>query len=117
MNQVISAVRFFFQEVLRREWQLEIHYQRAPQRVPVTLTPEEVSRPLAAVPCLRDRAAMEIAYASGLRLGEVLRLKLTDIDSGRMILRVEQGKGKKDRNGMLSPPLCLRSVRQMTFGV
>jgi len=105
INQAISAVRFFFNEVLRRKWDLEIHYQRAPQRVPVTLTPEEVARLLAAVPTLRERAAMEVAYASGLRLGEVLNLKVTDIDSGRMILRVEQGKGKKGRNVMLSPAL------------
>jgi integrase/recombinase XerD len=105
INQAISAVRFFYNEVLRRKWDLEIHYQRAPQRVPVTLTPDEVSRLLAAVPNLRERTAMEIAYAAGLRLGEVLNLKVTDIDSGRMILRVNQGKGKRDRNVMLSPAL------------
>lgn len=105
MNQAISAVLFFFREVLHREWELKIHYQRAPQRVPVTLTTEEVARLLAAVPTLRERAAMEIAFACGLRLGEVLRLKLTDIDSGRMVVRVEQGKGKKDRNVMLGPAL------------
>ncbi|HEY5908017.1 MAG TPA: site-specific integrase [Vicinamibacteria bacterium] len=105
INQAISAVRFFFNEVLRRKWDVEIHYQRSPQRVPVTLTPDEVCRLLAAVPNLRERTAMEIAYAAGLRLGEVLNLKLTDIDSGRMILRVEQGKGKRDRNVMLSPAL------------
>ncbi len=103
MNQGISAIRFFFNEVLHREWPLEIRYQRAPQRVPVTLSPEEVARLLKAVPGLRERAAMEIAYATGLRLSEVLHLKLSDIDSQRMILRVEQGKGKKDRNVMLSP--------------
>lgn len=105
INQAISAVRFFFHDVLHRAWNLEIHYQRAPQRVPLTLTPKEVSRLLAAAPNLRARAAMEIAYAAGLRLGEVLNLKLSDIDSGRMILRVEQGKGRKDRNVMLSPVL------------
>jgi site-specific recombinase XerD len=105
MNQGISAIRFFFNEVLHREWPLEIRYQRAPQRVPVTLSPEEVARLLKAVPGLRERAAMEIAYATGLRLSEVLHLKLSDIDSQRMILRVEQGKGKKDRNVMLSPAL------------
>jgi site-specific recombinase XerD len=104
MNQGISAIRFFFNEVLHREWPLEIRYQRAPQRVPVTLSPEEVARLLKAVPGLRERAAMEIAYAT-LRLSEVLHLKLSDIDSQRMILRVEQGKGKKDRNVMLSPAL------------
>ena len=105
INQAISAVRFFFQNVLRRAWDLEVHYQRAPQRVPVALSREEVARLLDAVPSLRERAAMEIAFAGGLRLGEVLHLKLTDIDSGRMILRVDQGKGKKDRNVMLSAAL------------
>jgi integrase/recombinase XerD len=105
LNQAINAVRFFFNGVLHRVWALEIHYQRAPQRVPVTLTPDEVGRLLAAVPGLRERAAMEIAYAAGLRLNEVLHLKLSDIDSERMILRVDQGKGKQDRNVMLSPAL------------
>jgi site-specific recombinase XerD len=105
MNQAINAVRFFYKGVLRRTFDVEIPYQRAAARVPVTLTPEEVIRLLAAVGNLRERAAMEISYASGLRLGEVLNLKLTDIDSGRMILRVNQGKGKKDRNVMLSPAL------------
>ena len=116
INQAISAVRFFFQQVLRREWDFEIHYQRAPQRVPVTLSREEVSRLLGAVKNLRDRATMEIAYAGGLRLGEVLRLKLTDIDSERMILRVERGKGQKDRNVMLSPALLetLRSYWKLS---
>ena len=105
LNQGISAVRFFFNEVLHRQWPLEIRYQRAPQRVPVTLSPEEVRRLLAAVPNLRERAAMEIAYGAGLRLNEIRHLKLSDIDSQRMILRVEQGKGKKDRNVMLSAAL------------
>jgi len=105
LNQAISAVRFFFKEVLHRDWPLAIHYQRAPQRVPVTLSVDEVERLLSAVPGLRERAAMEIAYAGGLRLNEVLSLKLTDIDSQRMVLRVDQGKGKQDRNVMLSPAL------------
>jgi len=110
INQAISAMRFFFQGVLHRNWEFEIHYQRPPLRVPVTLSVEEVERLLAAVPNLRDRTAMEIAYGAGLRLGEVLHLRLTDIDSGQMILRVEQGKGKKDRNVMLSPAL-LQTLR------
>ena len=77
----------------------------------MTLTPEEVSRLLEAVPNLRDRTAMEIAYATGLRLSEVLHLKVTDIDSERMILRVEQGKGKRDRNVMLGPASLLETLR------
>lgn len=105
LNQAIGAVRFFFNGVLHRDWPLEILYQRAPQRVPVTMTQAEVGRLLAAVPGLRERAAMEIAYAGGLRLNEVLHLKLTDIDSQKMLIRVEQGKGKVDRNVMLSASL------------
>jgi site-specific recombinase XerD len=105
MNQAISAIRFFFHSVLHREWRLDLNYQKAPQRLPVTLSSEEVRRLLAVVPGLRERAAMEVAYGAGLRLSEVLHLKLTDVDSQRMILRVEQGKGKKDRNVMLSPAL------------
>ena len=110
LNQAISAVRFFFNGVLHRDWPLDIHYQRAPQRVPVTLTPDEVGRLLAAVPGLRERVAMEIAYAAGLRLNELLHLKLTDIDSQKMLIRVEQGKGKVDRNVMLAASL-LESLR------
>src|SRR3989449_2656163 len=110
LNQAINAVRFFFNGVLHRDWALEIHYQRAPQRVPVTLTPDEVGRLLAMVPGLRERVAMEIAYAAGLRLNEVLHLKLTDIDSQKMLIRVEQGKGKVDRNVMLAASL-LKTLR------
>jgi integrase/recombinase XerD len=105
INQAISAMAFFFRHVLARQWQLPITYQRAPQRLAVVLSREEVTRLLAAVPTLRERAAMEIAYGAGLRLSEVLSLKLTDVDGERMILRVDQGKGRKDRNVMLSPKL------------
>jgi site-specific recombinase XerD len=105
INQAISAVRLFYQGVLHRDWSLEIHYQRAPQRLPATLTPDEVARLLEAVAKLRDRTAMEIAYASGLRLAEVLHLRVGDIDSAQMIIRVKQGKGKQDRNVMLSRAL------------
>jgi integrase/recombinase XerD len=105
VNQAISAVVFFFRSVVPREWKFEVRHQRAPQRLPIVMSAEEISRLLAAAPTLRERLAMEIAYGGGLRLNEVLRLKITDIDSQRMILRVDQGKGKKDRNVMLSPKL------------
>ena len=105
INQAISAMAFFFRHVLARPWQLQITYQRAPQRLPAVLSREEVARLLAVVTTLRERAAMEIAYGAGLRLSEVLSLKLTDVDGERMILRVDQGKGRKDRNVMLSPKL------------
>lgn len=105
INQAISAFAFFYREVIPREWRLVVRYQRAPQRLPVTLNADEMRRLLDAAATLRERAMMEIAYAGGLRLGEVLRLKVTDIDSGRMVIRVERGKGGKDRNVMLGVSL------------
>ena len=104
-NQAVSAFVFFYREVVPREWPLVTRHQRPPQRLPVTLSTEEVRRLLDATTTLRERAIMEIAYSSGLRLGEVLRLKLTDIDSERMVIRVERGKGGKDRNVMLATSL------------
>ena len=71
----------------------------------MTLSADEVRRLLDAAATLRERAMMEIAYSGGLRLGEVLRLKVTDIDSGRMVIRVERGKGGKDRDVMLAASL------------
>ena len=111
VNQAISAVRFFFGRVVPREWDFDLNYQKPPQRLPVTMSREEVGRLLAAVPGVRERAAMEIAYGGGLRLSEVLHLKPADIDSQRMVIRVEQGKGKKDREVMLSASL-LKTLRQ-----
>lgn len=105
INQAISAIAFFYREVVPRDWRPVTRYQRAPQRLPVTLSTDEVRRLLDSAATLRERAIMEIAYAGGLRLGEVLRLKVTDIDSQRMVIRVERGKGDKDRNVMLAASL------------
>ncbi|MGC2777566.1 MAG: site-specific integrase [Bradyrhizobium sp.] len=104
-NQAVSAFAFFYREVVPREWPREVQLQRAPQRLPVTLSADEVRRLLDAASTLRERAMMEIAYSGGLRLGEVLRLKVTDIDSGQMVIRVERGKGGKDRQVMLAASL------------
>lgn len=102
INQAISGVRFFYQQVVPRKWDFDLEYQRAPQRLPVTLSRQEVGLLLEATSRLRDRAAMEIGYSGGLRLSEVLHLELTDIDSHQMLIRIKQGKGRKDRNVMLS---------------
>ena len=104
-NQAVSAFAFFYREVVPREWPRVVQLQRAPQRLPVTLSADEVRRLLDSVSTLRERAMMEIAYSGGLRLGEVLRLKVTDIDSSRMVIRVERGKGGKDRTVMLAASL------------
>ncbi len=105
VNQALGAIKFFYTEVVSREWGLSTPYQRFPQRLPVILSRDEVRRLLEASGGLRQRAAMEIAYAAGLRLNELLHLRVSDIDSERMLIHVKQGKGKKDREVMLSPTL------------
>lgn len=105
-NQALNAARFFFLEVLKRPFVVEgLRYQKPPRRLPVVMNDEEVSRLLAAAVSLRDRALLETAYATGMRVGEVTRLLITDLDSGRMAIRVDQGKGRKDRYVMLSQSL------------
>ena len=107
-NQALNAVRFFFLEVLHRPFVIEgLHYQKPPRRLPVVMNDGEMSRLLAAAESLRDRALLETAYATGMRVGEVTRLLITDLDSGRMAIRVDQGKGRKDRYLMLSQSLLL----------
>src|SRR5690242_12012106 len=83
----------------------ELISTREPRRLPVVLSPEEVGRLLAAATNTKHRAILSLAYATGLRASEVVSLKLTDIDRDRMLIRVEQGKGKKDRYVILSPIL------------
>jgi len=78
---------------------------KQPQKLPVVLTPEEVALLIESAPRPKYKAALAVAYGAGLRVSEVSNLKVSDIDSERMVLRIEQGKGKKDRNGMLSPRL------------
>jgi site-specific recombinase XerD len=105
INQALSAIKFFYKEVVKREWALEAPYQHAPVRLPVILSPEEIQRLIEAAGGLRERAAMELAYGAGLRLNEIRHLRVPDIDSERMVIHVRQGKGKKDREVMLSPAL------------
>jgi site-specific recombinase XerD len=105
-NQALNAARFFFIEVLKRPFVIEgLRCQRPPCRLPVVMNDGEVLRLFDAALSLRDRALFETAYATGMRLGEVTRILITDIDSQRMVIRVEQGKGRKDRYVMLSPSL------------
>ncbi len=105
-NQALNALRFFFLEVLKRPLVVEgLHYQKPPRRLPVVMSGNEMKRLLEGARSLRDRALLETGYATGMRVGEVTRLLLTDIDSQRMTVRVYQGKGRKDRYVMLSPSL------------
>ena len=102
-NVSATALRFFFKVTLKRhDLAEELISTREPRRLPVVLTPEEVGRLLAAATNIKHKAILSLAYATGLRASEVVSLKLTDIDSDRMLIRVEQGKGKKDRYVILS---------------
>ncbi len=104
MNAAVSALRFFFTVTLGRgDAQAGMTTVREPRKLPVILSPEEVRQLLDAAPGLKYRAALSVAYGAGLRASEVVSLKLSDIDSERMVIRVEQGKGRKDRYAMLPP--------------
>ena len=106
INATVSALRFFFNVTLDRpELAKHLSFMHEPRKVPVVLSPEEVTRFLEAAPSIKYKAALSVAYGAGLRVSEVVALKVSDIDSERMMLRVEQGKGRKDRHAMLSPVL------------
>jgi integrase/recombinase XerD len=106
MNAAVSALRFFFGVTLGRgDAEVGMTTVRQPRRLPVILSPEEVARVLDAAPGLKAKAALSLAYGAGLRASEVVSLKVSDIDSDRQVIRIEQGKGRKDRYAMLSEPL------------
>lgn len=106
MNAAVSALRFFFGVTLGRgDANVGMTTVREPHRLPVVLSPDEVERLLNAASGLKYRAALSIAYGAGLRASEVVSLRISDIDSPREVIRVEQGKGRKDRFAKLSKPL------------
>jgi len=106
INAAIAALRFFFNVTLERpDLVRPLRTVNEPRRAPVVLSPEEVALLLEAAPGLKYKAALSVAYGAGLRVSEVANLKVSDIDSQRMTLRVEQGKGQRDRYVMLSPQL------------
>lgn len=106
INQNVCALRFFFGVTMGRADAFErIVAAREPQRLPVVLSGEEIVQFLEAVPGLRNRVALTTAYGAGMRVGEVVRLQITSIDSSRMLIRIEHGKGGKDRYVGLSAQL------------
>jgi integrase/recombinase XerD len=106
INHSLTALRFLFMVTLRQpDVVIHVPFVREPRRLPVVLSPAEVARLLEAAPSLKYRAALSVAYGAGLRASEVVSLKIVDIDSARMVIRVEQGKGRKDRYVMLSEHL------------
>jgi len=106
INGTVTALRFFFTVTLDRADTVKpLTFVAEPRKIPVVLSPEEVARFLEAAPGPKYKAALSVAYGAGLRVSEVVALKVSDIDSKRMLLRIEQGKGRKDRHAMLSPQL------------
>ena len=106
LNQAVCALRFLYRITLAKTWLIQhIPYAKKPRTLPVVLGRDEVSRFFESIPNLKHRAIVVTAYATGLRVSEVLSLRVSDIDSERMMIRVEQGKGRKDRYVMLSPHL------------
>lgn len=109
LNAAIVGLKFFFDVTLDRpELMSKMHLVRIPRTLPVVLSREEVARLIEAAGNIKYQTALSLAYGTGLRAGEVVALKVGDIDSQRMTLRVERGKGQKDRYAMLSPVLLER---------
>jgi site-specific recombinase XerD len=106
INGSVAALRFFFTVTVGRpDMARHLTFVREPRKIPVVLSPEEVARLLEAAPGPKYKAALSAAYGAGLRVSEVVALKVGDVDSQRMLLAIEQGKGRKDRFAMLSPQL------------
>jgi integrase/recombinase XerD len=106
INGTVTALRFFFSVTVDRSAVTKpLAFVAEPRKIPIVLSPEEVARFLEAAPGPKYKAALSAAYGAGLRVSEVVALKVPDIDSKRMLVRIEQGKGRKDRFAMLSPQL------------
>ena len=102
MNSIVSALRFFFTHTLDRpDLARGLVRVSHPRKLPVVLSRDEVARLLDATTCLKHQAALSVAYGAGLRVAEISMLKVRDIDSERMLIRVERGKGGQYRNAML----------------
>jgi len=106
MNSAVAALRFFFTTTLDRpDLSRKLIRLRYPRKLPVVLSSDEAARLIAATTCLKHRAALSVAYGAGLRVAEVASLKIGDIDSQRMLIVVERGKGGRYRHALLSPSL------------
>jgi integrase/recombinase XerD len=103
-NRIMTGVKFLLRVTLRRlDLAAEIYHIREPEKIPLVMSPDETRRLLAVATSLKARVALSLCYGCGLRAGEVVRLKVKHIDSAQKIIRIEQSKGRKDRNVMLSP--------------
>jgi integrase/recombinase XerD len=112
VNQVVGALRFFYFKALNKPWRgHELPYPKKTARLPVIWSPDEVARLIDAAPTPFYRTLVMTLYATGMRRAEVAALKITDIDSARMVIHVQEGKGRRDRDVVLSPHL-LEELRQ-----
>src|SRR6201987_540273 len=117
VTQHLAALRFFYIKVLRRPWSIaETPYPKKVQRLPIILSPEEVTQLIDSALTPFHRILLMTLYATGVRRAELARLKITDIDSRRMIIHIQGGKGRKDRDVMLSPTL-LEALREYWRGL
>jgi integrase/recombinase XerD len=106
MNSIVSALRFFFTNTVDRpDLARKLVRVKSMRKLPVVLSRDEVTRLLNATTCLKHQAALSVGYGAGLRVAEISMLKVRDIDSERMLIRVERGKGGQYRNAMLSKDL------------
>ena len=106
INATLTGLKFFFETTLKRaELMTRMSTVRVERKLPVVISRAEAARLIAAAGSVKYQAAFSLAYGAGLRASEVVALKVSDIDSQRMVLRIEQGKGSKDRYAMLSPVL------------
>ena len=111
-NRIMTGVKFLFRVTLRRhDLAAEIYHLKEPQKLPLTMSPDEAERLLSMAGSLRDHVMLCLGYGCGLRAGEIVRLRAGDIDSAQKIIRIVQSKGRKDRHVMLPPELLL-SLRQ-----
>ena len=111
-NRIMTGVKFLLRVTLRRhDLAAEIYHLKEPQKLPLTMSPNEAERLLTMAGSLRDQVMLSLGYGCGLRAGEIVRLRAGDIDSAQMIIRIVQSKGQKDRHVML-PPELLVSLRQ-----
>ena len=111
-NVAVCALRFFYRFTLRKTWMIEhIPFPKQERRLPIVLSPQEVATFLQAIPNPKHRTVLMTMYGSGVRIAEALALHVDDIDSRRMVIRVEQGKGRRDRYTIL-PPTLLESLRE-----
>jgi integrase/recombinase XerD len=105
-NRIMTGLRFLFRVTLRRlDLAEEVYHLREPQKLPLVMSVDEMKRLLAVASSLKTRVLLSLGYGCGLRASEIVRLKVKHIDSAQNIIRIEQSKGRKDRNVMLSPEM------------